>query len=130
MSSAVFFQIQSVLIYSLLIFGVLKRKDRFTHVRTMYTVLAWDVILILQIELSRSAIAKASKAMVNPMILNVHVSFAISSVLLYVALFITGRKLLAGNHEIRKKHKILGWSAVVLRTLTLVTSFFAVIPKN
>jgi hypothetical protein len=130
MSSAVFFQIQSVLIYSLLLFGVYKRKNRNTHVRTMYTVLAWDVILILQIELTRSAIAKASKAMVNPMILNVHVSFALSSVLLYLALFITGRKLLAGNHEIRSKHKFLGWSAVVLRTLTLITSFYAVIPKN
>jgi hypothetical protein len=130
MSSAVFFQIQSVLIYSLLIFGVLKRRDRITHVRTMYTVLAWDVILILQIELSRSAIAKASKAMVNPLLLNIHVSFAVTSVLLYIALFFTGRKLLAGNHEIRPKHKLLGWSAVVLRTLTLITSFFAVIPKN
>jgi hypothetical protein len=130
MSSAVIFQIQSVMIYSLLIFGVLKRKDRVTHVRTMYTVLSWDVLLILQIELSRSAIAKASKAMVNPILLNVHVSFAVASVLFYIALFITGRKLLAGENNIRKKHKFLGWSAVVLRTLTLITSFFAVVPKN
>ena len=130
MSSAVIFQIQSILIYSLLIFGVLKRKVRVVHVRTMYAVITWDIILILQIELTRSAIAKASKAMVNPILLNIHVSFAVASVLFYIALFYTGKKLLAGNNEIRKKHKLLGWSAVVLRTLTLITSFFAVIPKN
>lgn len=129
MTSAVVFQIQSILIYSLMVFGITQRKSRKIHVPTMATVLIWDVILILQIELSRGAVEKASQAVVNSMILNIHVAFAVSSVVCYVLLVITGRKLLAGNNQIRAKHRIFGWTAFVLRTLTLATSFFAVAPK-
>lgn len=129
MTSAVVFQIQSILIYSLMVFGITQRKNRKIHVPTMATVLIWDVILILQIELSRGAVEKASQAVVNSMILNIHVAFAVSSVVCYVLLVITGRKLLAGNNQIRAKHRIFGWTAFVLRTLTLATSFFAVAPK-
>jgi len=46
MSSAVVFQIQSILIYSLMIFGITKRKNRKVHVPVMSAVLIWDVILI------------------------------------------------------------------------------------
>lgn len=129
MSSAVVFQIQSILIYSMMVFGILKRKNRKIHVPTMTAVLIWDVILILQIELSRGAVEKASKAIVNPMILNIHVSFAVLSVVFYILLVITGRKLLAGDNQIRARHRLFGWSAFALRTLTLITSFFAVAPK-
>lgn len=129
MTSAVVFQIQSILIYSLMVFGITQRKNKKIHVPTMTTVLLWDVLLILQIELSRGAVEKASEAIVNPMILNIHVAFAISSVVFYVLLAITGRKLLAGNEAIRARHRLFGWSAFILRTLTLATSFFAVAPK-
>ncbi len=129
MSSAVVFQIQSILIYSMMVFGILKRRNRKIHVPTMTAVLIWDVILILQIELSRGAVEKASKAIVNPMILNIHVSFAVLSVVFYILLVITGRKLLAGDNQIRARHRLFGWSAFALRTLTLITSFFAVAPK-
>ncbi|AUN98842.1 hypothetical protein DOM21_06780 [Bacteriovorax stolpii] len=129
MSSAVVFQIQSILIYSMMVFGILKRKNRKIHVPTMTAVLIWDVILILQIELSRGAVEKASKAIVNPMLLNIHVSFAVLSVVFYILLVITGRKLLAGENQIRGRHRLFGWTAFALRTLTLITSFFAVAPK-
>lgn len=126
MSSAVFFQIQSFLIYALMVFGISKRKKRNTHVPVMKTVLIWDIILILQIELSRGAVEKASKVDVNPMLLNIHVSFAVLSVIFYGFLVYTGRKLLKGDHTMRPRHRLFGWSAFVLRTLTLITSFFAV----
>lgn len=126
MTSTVVFQIQSTLIYLLMIYGITQRKNRKIHVPVMSTVLLWDVLLILQIELSREAVAKAAKAAINPMLLNVHVSFAVLSVVFYVLLVITGRKLLKGNGSIRPKHRLFGWTAFVLRTLTLVTSFFAV----
>ncbi|MEA9356153.1 hypothetical protein SHI21_08070 [Bacteriovorax sp. PP10] len=129
MTTAVVFQIQSFLIYSLMVFGITKRKNRKIHVPTMSVVLIWDVILILQIELGRDAVAKASKALVNPMILNVHVTFAVLSVIFYVLLVVTGRKLLKGDRTIRPRHRLFGWTAFALRTLTLITSFFAVIPK-
>lgn len=95
----------------------------------MSAVLIWDVLLILQIEFGRDAIAKASKAMVNPMLLNIHVTFAVLSVVFYVLLVFTGRKLLKGDNSIRVKHRVFGWTAFTLRTLTLITSFFAVAIK-
>jgi uncharacterized membrane protein YozB (DUF420 family) len=129
MTSALAFQTQSILIYLLMVFGISKRRNRKIHVPVMSAVLILDVILILQIELGRSAVEKASKAMVNPMILNIHVSFAVLSVVFYVLLVITGRKLLKGEHTIRPRHRLFGWTAFALRSLTLITSFFAVVPK-
>ncbi len=126
MTSAVFFQIQSFLVYGLMCFGITQRKNRKVHVPVMATALIWDILLILQIELTRSAIDKASKVPSNPMLLNIHVSFAVTSVILYFVLIYTGRKLLKGDNDIRSKHKIFGWSAFTFRTLTLLTSFFAV----
>lgn len=90
----------------------------------------WDIILILQIELNRSAILKASKALANPMILNIHVSIAVATVLLYGAMVYTGRALLSGRNEIRQKHKFLGYSTLFMRVLTFITSFWAVVPKE
>lgn len=129
MSTAVIFQAQSIVIYSLMIFGIMKRKNRKVHVPVMSAVLILDLLLILQIELGRSAVEKAAKVVVNPMILNVHVAFAVLSVVFYVLLVVTGRKLLKGEHSIVPRHRIFGWTAFALRTLTLITSFFAVVPK-
>lgn len=129
MTSAVVFQIQSFLVYALMVFGITKRKNRKVHVPTMIAVLTWDILLILQIELNRAAVEKASKALVNPWILNVHVSFAVTTVVFYFLLIHTGRKLLKGQNNYRLRHRIFGWTAFTLRTLTLITSFFAVAPK-
>ena len=126
MNTAVIFQIQSFLILSLLFVGVYFRKERSKHVKIMASAITWDILLILQIQLNRSAIQKAMKVVENPMILTIHVSIAVLTVLFYFALIYTGRKLLKGESKIRPKHKLLGWSAVVLRTLTFITSFFAV----
>ena len=125
-TSAVAFQIQSILVYALMVFGISKRKQRKIHVPTMIAVLTWDILLILQIELGRGAVEKASKALVNPLILNIHVSFAVSCVIFYILLIFTGRKLLKGDNSYRFRHRIFGWTAFALRTLTLITSFFAV----
>jgi hypothetical protein len=109
-----------------MVFGITKRKNRKVHVPVMKTVLLWDVILILQIELSRGAIDKASKVVVNPMLLNIHVTFAVLSVVFYGLLVHSGRKLLKGDNSMRPRHRAFGWTAFVLRTLTLITIFFAV----
>lgn len=126
MSSAVIFQIQSILVFTLMTVGILLRKNRVRHVRIMATALIWDVILILQIELTRSAIGKASGALKNPLILNIHVLLALSSVILYAFMIYTGRKILKNEIEYRSLHKLLGWTTYTVRFLTLVTSFWAV----
>ena len=121
---------QSLCILLLMIVGAIVHKRRTLHVKIMSIAMIWDVLLILQIELSRSAILKASKAVTNPMILNIHVSIAVSTVILYGFMIHSGRKLLNGDNQIRTRHKKLGYSTLFMRTLTFITSFWAVVPKE
>lgn len=123
--SAAIFQIQSSLIVLLMVFGVLKRKERQTHVRTMWSVIIWDIALVLQIELTRGAINKASKAVSNPMILNIHVMLALTTVLLYFFMIFSGKKIL-NNTGSRSIHKKAGLTTFVLRIATYITSYWAV----
>jgi hypothetical protein len=127
MTTAYIFQIQSALIFSLLCLGIALRKQRTKHVPVMATVMLWDIILILQIELNRGAVEKAVKAISNPMMLNIHVAIAISCVVLYGILLFTGRKLLQNDFKVKKLHRTIGWTTFVMRLLTLITSFFAVV---
>ncbi len=126
MSTTVLFQFQSAIILGLIFLGVSWRAQRTKHVRTMMTAILWDILLIAQIEFSRHAVEKASKALTNPMLLNIHVSLAVSCVVLYALMGFTGLKLLDGQNQVRPWHKKLGWTTVVLRTLVFITSFFAV----
>lgn len=130
MNTTLIFQLQSFIVLALIYLGVALRKKRALHVKIMSGAIIWDVLLILQIELSRSAIIKASQVLTNPMLLKIHLFFAIGSVILFVAMIITGRKLLAGNNGIRPLHKKLGWTTVVFRTLTVITSFWAAWPEG
>lgn len=122
-------QTQSLCIVLLMLAGIIVRRKRNLHIKMMSLAMIWDIILILQIELSRSAILKASKAVANPMILNIHVGIAVTTVVLYGFMVYTGRALLSGQTDIRHKHKILGYSTFIMRILTFVTSFWAVAPK-
>jgi hypothetical protein len=126
MNTVVLFQIQSLTILGLIYLGVYLRAQRVKHVKIMATAITWDILLVLQIELTRGAIGKASKALINPMILNIHVSIAVSCVLLYFAMIYTGRKVLKGDNSIRPLHKKMGITVVVLRTLVFITSFYTV----
>ena len=123
-------QFQSFSILLLMSAGIIVRRRRQLHVKIMSTAMVWDVILILQIELSRSAILKATHAVTNPLILNIHISIAVSTVVLYGFMIYTGRKLLSGQNQIRPRHKFLGWTTFNMRILTFITSFWAVVPKE
>lgn len=122
-------QSQSLCIVLLMLAGIVFRRNRKIHIKIMSFAIIWDVLLILQIELSRSAILKASKAVDNPLALNIHVSIAVSTVILYAFMVYTGRALLDGRTEFRSKHKFLGYSTFLMRVLTFITSFWAVAPK-
>jgi len=125
-----FLQTQSFLIVALMVYGISQSSNRARHVKCMYTTMAWDIILILQIELSRQAILKASAAMSNPVLLNIHVSLAVTTVVFYVFMFFTGRRVLKGEGKLIPRHRLLGRVTLVLRILTLVTSFVAATPKE
>jgi len=121
--SAIIFQIQSTLILLLLWVGVINKKNRGLHVKLMSIGIIWDILLVLQIELTRGAIAKASKVVTNEWLLNFHVTIAVSTVVLYGFMVYFGRKLLKGDNSVRAKHKLLGIITITLRTLTYITSF-------
>lgn len=125
--SAIIFQTQSILIVALLLYGVSlvigKTKNRYRHVKYMKAAIIWDVLLVLQIEFTRGAIAKASKAIENTVILNVHVLLALTTVLLYGFIYWSGKKLNEGDESRRKMHKTLGFTALTTRIATLITSF-------
>lgn len=126
--SAVFFQLQSFAIICLMLFGIklIKENMRRRHIQTMGVAMVWDILLILQIELSRNAIATAAGPSSNTMILNIHVAIAVSCVFLYAAMLGTGLNLLKGKTQLRKIHKNLGLTTLVMRILTFATSFFTV----
>lgn len=123
-------QTQSICIVLLMLVGILYRNRRQQHVKIMSLAIAWDIILILQVELSRSAVLKATNVIKNSMILNIHVGLAVATVVLYGFMIYTGRKMLANEAGIRAKHKALGYTTFLFRVLTLITSFWAVTPKG
>lgn len=123
-------QSQSLIIVVMMIIGIVVHRRRSLHVKIMSSVIIWDILLILQVELGRKAIMKASQAMTNPALLNIHVSIAVSTVLLYIVMVITGRKVLAGHSELLPQHKRIGYITFVMRLLTFATSFFAVVPDE
>ena len=121
--SSIIFQTQSIIIVGLLIYGVTQRFNRYKHIKIMKTAIIWDLLLVAQIELTRGAIVKASKVTSNPAMLNIHVTLAISSVLLYGIVFYTGHQITKGNESLRQKHKVIGLVTLTIRILTLITSF-------
>ncbi|MCO4793648.1 MAG: hypothetical protein KC493_08055 [Bacteriovoracaceae bacterium] len=126
MSSQVIFQIQSTLILCLIYIGLYYRQFPTRHVKIMAISITWDLLLILQIELTRGAVEKASKALSNPMLLNFHIAVAVFTVVLYFALIYTGRKMLAKDYSFQKMHRLFGRSAVLCRTITYITSYMVV----
>ncbi|MGB0452512.1 MAG: hypothetical protein ACPGJV_02270 [Bacteriovoracaceae bacterium] len=121
--STVIFQSQSLIILILFYIGIAKRKSRSLHVKLMTIGIIWDVLLVLQIELTRSAINTASKVTSNNWLMNFHVTIAITTVVLYFVQIYFGRKLMKSNGSVRLKHKLIGYTTIVLRTLVFFTSF-------
>lgn len=128
MNTTLLFQIQSALIVLLMIVGIKNSKKRKLHVKIMLTSIIWDILLILQIELTRGAIEKVHGQLTIPMqrnpLLMVHLFFAIGSVVLYFFMMFSGRKILQGKTSCIKKHSLLGKVTFSFRVLTLLTSFF------
>jgi uncharacterized membrane protein YozB (DUF420 family) len=129
MGSGIFFQIQSTIILLLFFFGifvVIKKKNRLTHAKIMSLAIIWDLLLIVQIEFNRKAIEKAIKISSNSSILSIHIGLALSSVVLYMFMMYTGRRILKGNNSLINQHRKLGRLTMLLRTLTYITSFWVV----
>lgn len=134
MTSEVFFQIQSTIIVALLLWGALQaRSNRLKHAKIMGFAVIWDLLLIVQIELTRSAIATATDAMNNPVILNIHITLAVTTVILYGLVIRSGAQLIKKQQMHTQKtgfggikHQTLGKITLIFRVLTYITSYFTV----
>ncbi|MBT3584427.1 MAG: hypothetical protein HN509_05955 [Halobacteriovoraceae bacterium] len=124
--STIIFQSQSLAILCILYYGVYCRRQQAKHVKLMMSGIVWDLILVLQIELTRGAIKTATKVATNPKILTFHVIIAITSVLLYFVMFYLGRKVLKGDRSFLPIHKKTGILTLTLRTMVFITSFLVV----
>ncbi|MGE4130922.1 MAG: hypothetical protein AB7F86_04755 [Bdellovibrionales bacterium] len=111
----------SFLILLLFLFGrSLYRKNLTWHIRLMLTAFVADVILILALVFGRQALSKVGPDMST--LLMVHVSIAISTVVLYVLTIRAGYRLYKGDKAARARLKILDKILVTARVFTLVTS--------
>ena len=122
MNSSIIFQTQSAIILLLIYYGVFIRKNRQLHPKVMTTAIIWDFLLVLQIELTRSAIKTTLNVNSHSGILNIHLFFSISTAILFLFLLYSGRKLVKGDKKLRAWHIRVGLTTVVFRTATLITS--------
>ena len=125
--SSIIFQFQSTIILGLLFYGASRaRKNRQQHVKIMTSAIAWDLILVLQIELSRKAINTATQVTSNSLLMNYHISVAVTVVVLYGVLFYLGRQIQKSPENYQrfiKQHKFIGILTLLLRTSTYITAF-------
>lgn len=120
----IIFQIQSACILSLILYGItLPKKNRELHRKFMLSAIIWDLILILQIELSREAVKKATQMLTNTWLLNYHIGIAVSCVLGYFILIYTGTQIFKGRNHFKKWHKPIAYVVVLFRISTFITSF-------
>lgn len=125
MTHSVALQAQSFLALALMYAGVRLRRRRRVHVPVMAVTIVFDLLIILQIEVARSAVDTAARAASNSAMLNVHVALSVLYVLLLGPVVFYGRRLLRGDGAARAVHRPLAAAAVALRTLVFATSFWA-----
>jgi uncharacterized membrane protein YozB (DUF420 family) len=112
----------STLVVLLLAVGLwFRKRNSKIHQRIMLSAFAADLLIVIYIESTRHAVEKVV-AQVRPL-LWFHAGVSVAVLGCYVAMFVLGRRLLAGRIETRKMHRILGFTFVGLRSLNYVTSF-------
>jgi len=118
------FKIESFIILSLFFYGLSIRKQKLKHIKVMVSAIVWDILLVLQIELSRSAIKQTFNPNKNSTLLNIHISIAVTTLFLHFFMLYSGNKLRKGNLKNKSLHVKLGLLDVFLRTLNFATSLF------
>jgi hypothetical protein len=113
--------ISFVILCFLLVGRRLPRRHRVLHAWWMTGVIVADLLLIVGLVIQRNALESVKITM--PIVLYVHLSFAITTVILYLLAIIVGIRLLRGyNHlgAMRGLDRVI----VPCRIMTLVTSLW------
>ncbi len=111
----------SFLILCLFLWGrSLRFKNNRLHAKIMCASFGADLILIAALVCLRDALNKINPGM--PILLMIHLPFAVSTVVLYVVTIRTGYLLYRGKSEVRPRLKKLDKALLFTRVMTLVTS--------
>ena len=112
------------LAYFLMIAGLAHRKERVVHVRLMSAAIALDLILVLVLEIQRSAVETAV-GMPLGIPQKIHILFSLSAVLTYGPVVYLGWRRYRGKaSKVQKsRHLRLGVLAFVFRTVGYVFMF-------
>lgn len=102
--------------------GLALRRDRHKHPPLMAAAFVIDLGLVLYLELTRGAIDRAA-GLASP-VLSVHVGFAVTTLVLNIALVASGVALWRGAGGWRGWHRRLAGVFVVTRLATFLTAFF------
>lgn len=115
-------------VFVLIFIGVALRKNRKVHPPIMITCFLVDLALVLYLEFTRGAIKEAADRVMEPMML-IHIIVATLSIGLYVALLITGTKVLRGAPEkLQRIHKRFAITFLVNRVAVLATAIMVSTP--
>lgn len=98
----------------------LHKKDVDRHIKWMYSVMALDLTLVAYLAIFRNALSKIDGGM-SPLLM-IHLSFAVSTVLLYFLMAYFGTGLAKGKEANRLIMRRLDKVMVFCRVFTLVTS--------
>lgn len=102
--------------------GLSQRRDRTRHIPLMALAFVVDLGLVLYLELTRSAVARASE--LASQMLSIHVGFAITTLVLNIALIASGVAIAKGKPGLRKWHKRLAALFLFCRISTFLTAFW------
>jgi uncharacterized membrane protein YozB (DUF420 family) len=127
MMSALFIAL-STLVLVILALGLWKRHEKNWHIPLMSLAFLMDLALVFWIELSRQAVEKVlgqvptAYTQESSFVL-FHAGVSLLTLLLYVGLIFTGKKLL---HAPEPRHRLLAAGFVLCRLTNYVTSFWMV----
>jgi hypothetical protein len=113
--SSILLQVQSILIFILLIYTSLQFKSPNDYLSLINYVIIWDLLLVIQIEVKKYFINKEIKTLNKPFILKFHLALAVITVILYlVNLYMT--------YSINNYFELIVVLTIVFRFGTLITS--------
>lgn len=119
--------IVSTLILILIGFGLAYRKRPVVHIPIMVAAFVADIGLVLYIEWSRHAVETFTTSVqdpVNNQLLLFHIVVSLLTILLYIALIVSGIKLFKGGRAALNLHRGLAAVFLICRLTNYVTSFW------
>lgn len=110
--------------YMCLFSGMVLRRHKNLHPKLMMTGILTDVVLVLILEIQRSAIKTAvSFSLTLPQ--QLHIAFSLLAILYYIPVFYLGMKRVNGTATLKQQrlHVRLGVMALAFRTLGFILMF-------